>query len=67
MYILSAVELRRTAGTNTICSQSLYSFLFDLIISDEIVEIVGREIRNCSTVGEFGFWAGWSAITLAHV
>jgi hypothetical protein len=56
MYILSAVELRRAAGSDAIGPEGLNSFFFDLFIPDEVVEIVGCKICDRSTIGEFGPW-----------
>ena len=55
MYILRAVKLRRTAGTDAVCAEGLDSLFFDSFVSDEVVEVVGCEVRYGPAVGEFSF------------
>ena len=55
MYILSAVELRWTARSNTICSEGLNGFLLQLLVAIKIEEVVGSKVRNGSACGELRF------------
>jgi hypothetical protein len=64
MNILRAVELRWSTRSNTIRPESLDSFLLNLLIANEVVEIVGREIRHGPAVRELDFRARRSAIHL---
>ena len=61
VYILSAIELRRSARSNTVCSKSLNGLFFNLLVADEVVEVVGGEVRYGPAVGEFHFRSCWSA------
>jgi hypothetical protein len=59
--ILRAVELGGSARPDTVCAEGLDGFFFDLLVADEVVEVVGREIRDGPAVGEFYFGSCWSA------
>ena len=60
MDILSPVEARWSTWTDAIVSQDLDSLFFDGLICDKVVEVVGGEICDDATVGEFGFGSGWA-------
>ena len=51
MYILGSVKPRGAAGANAIVSEDLDSFLFEGLVCDEIVEIIGREIGDSTAIG----------------
>lgn len=50
MYILCAVKPWRAARTNSVGAKDLNGFLFQGIIADEIVEVVGSKICDCTAV-----------------
>ena len=50
MNVLSAIEIRRAAGTDTVGMQDLNSIGFDSFIAGKIVEVIGRKVRYCSAV-----------------
>ena len=60
MDVLGPVEVGWATWTDAIVSQDLNSFFFDGFIRDEVVEVVGGEICDNATVGEFGFGSGWT-------
>jgi len=47
---LSAVELRGSARSYTISSESLDGLFFDLLVANEIVEVIRCEIRYRSAI-----------------
>ena len=51
MYILGSVKPRGAAGANTIVSEDLDSFLFEGLVCDEIVEVIGGEIGDSTAIG----------------
>ena len=55
VYILRAVELRGSTGSDTVRAEGLDRFLFDLLVADEVVKVVGGEVRYGSAVREFYF------------
>jgi hypothetical protein len=60
VYILRAVELRRTTRSHAIGSQSLNSLLFNLLVANEVIEIVGCEVSDGSAVRELDSRSSWS-------
>jgi hypothetical protein len=62
MNILRAVELRRATRSHAIRPERLDSLLLDLLITNKIVEIVGREIRHHLAVRELDLRARRSAM-----
>jgi hypothetical protein len=64
MNILRAVELRRATRSNAICPESLDSLLLDLLIANEVIEIIGREIRHSPAIRELDFRARRSVIPI---
>jgi hypothetical protein len=48
--ILRAVELRRATRPNAIRPERLDSFLLDLLVANEVVEVVGSEVRHSPAV-----------------
>lgn len=52
VHILSAVETRRTARTNTVGAQSLYGSFLDSLGVDEIEVVVGSKVGHSSAVRE---------------
>lgn len=48
--ILRAVELGRATRPNAICPERLDSFLLDLLVANEVVEVVGSEVRHSPAV-----------------
>ncbi len=50
MYILSSVEAGWTAGANAVGSEALDGFLFDILVCDEVVEVVGGKVRDCAAI-----------------
>lgn len=50
VHILRAIETRRTAGSDAVSAEYLYSFLFECFVSDEIVEIVGGQIGDHAAI-----------------
>ncbi len=64
MNILGAVELRRATRSNSISPESLDRLFFDLLVANEVVEIVGSEIRHGPAVRELDFRASRSAIAI---
>jgi hypothetical protein len=55
VYILCAIETGRTTGTNTVCSESLDGLLLECLVCDEVVKVVGCEVRDSAAVGELRF------------
>ena len=55
MYILCAIKPRGAAGTNSVGAKDLDSFLFQRLITNEIVEIVGSEVCDCAAIRQFRF------------
>lgn len=56
--VLRAVELGRAARPDAVGAEGLDGFLFDLLVADEVVEVVGGEVGDGAAVGESGFGAG---------
>jgi hypothetical protein len=46
MHILGTIETWWTARTDTIFAQSLNRLLFQCLVADEVVEIVGSEVGD---------------------
>lgn len=67
MYILSAVKLRRAAGSDAVGSQGLNGLFFDLFVAHEVVEVVGGEVYDSSAVGKFDSRTSWTNATLAEL
>lgn len=61
MHVLSAVETRRPAGAHAVRAEGLNSFLFESLIGDEIVEVIGGEVGDGAAVGELAFRARCAA------
>lgn len=55
VYILGAVEAGGTTGADAVCAEGLYGFLLERFRGEEVVEVVGSEVRNGAAVGELGF------------
>ena len=53
VYVLRAVEARRTTRADAICAERLDGLLLESLVCDEVVEVVGREVRDGAAVGEF--------------
>ncbi len=51
MYVLGSVKPRGAAGANTIVPEDLDSFLFESLVRDKIVEVVGGEIGDSAAIG----------------
>ena len=51
VYVLGSVKSRGAAGANTIVSEDLNSFLFESLVRDKIVEVVGGEIGHSAAIG----------------
>lgn len=50
--VLRAVKLRGAARANAVCSEGLDSFLLDLFVGVEIIEVVRSEVRYSPAVRE---------------
>lgn len=50
MYILRPVELRWSTWPDTIRPESLYCLLLDLFVTDEIIEVVGCQVRDGAAI-----------------
>lgn len=50
MYVLCAVKPWRAARTNSVGAKDLNGFLFQGLIADEVVKIVGSKIRDGTAV-----------------
>lgn len=60
VHILGAVETGGGARAYAVGAEYLDGFFFERFVSDEIVKIVGGEVRDRAAVREFGFGACWS-------
>lgn len=58
--ILSTVEAGRATGANTIGAQGSDGFLLESLRGEEVVKVVGGEVRDCAAVGELGFGSRWA-------
>lgn len=58
VHILCPVEARRTAWSNTICSQCLYCLLLQRLVSHQVVEIVRGHIGDHAPGGELRLGPG---------
>jgi hypothetical protein len=65
MYVLRAVEARRTTRADAICAESLDGFLFQSLVCDKVIEVVGGEVRDGAAVGEFRLGTCWATTVLA--
>jgi hypothetical protein len=52
VYILCAVESRRTAGADAVGAEGLNGFLFESLVRNEVVEIERGEVCDGAAVGE---------------
>lgn len=52
MYVLGTVESSRTAGTDAVIPEGLDSLLLEGLVRIEVIEIVGAEVGNGTTVGK---------------
>lgn len=52
MNVLGTVEAWRPAGTYAVRAEGLDGFLFQSLIGDEIVEVVGGKVCDGAAVGE---------------
>ena len=50
VYILGAVEARRSAGAYAVGTQRLYSLFFQRLIPNEVVEVIGGEVRDGTAI-----------------
>jgi hypothetical protein len=57
VHILGAVEAGGTTGPDAVGAEGLDGFLLERVIGEEVVEVVGREVRYGAAVGELGFGA----------
>ena len=51
MYVLGSIKPRGAAGANTIVSEDLDSFLFESLVRNKIVEVIGSEIGDSAPIG----------------
>ena len=58
VHVLRAVEAGRTAGADAVGPQGLDGFFLEGVVRDEVVEVVGGEVRDGAVVAEFDFGAG---------
>ncbi len=64
VYILSAVEARRTARPDAVGAQRLDGLLFQRLIRHQVVKVVGCEVRDRAPGGELRFGSGGSGNTI---
>jgi hypothetical protein len=50
--VLCAVESRGATGPHAVGAEGLNGALFEVLIRDEVVVVVGREVRDGSAIGE---------------
>ena len=60
VHILGAIEARWTARTDAVGPQCLNRLLLENLIRNQIIKVVGGEVRHGSPVREFRLWSGWS-------
>lgn len=60
VYVLRAVEAGRATRADPICAEGLDGLLFECLVCDEVVVVVGCEIRDGAAVGEFRLGPCWS-------
>jgi hypothetical protein len=63
VHVLGAIESRRSTGADAICSEGLDGLLFERLVGDEVVEVVGREVCDDLAAGrgrDSRFRAGWT-------
>ena len=61
MYILSSIKTRGPARPYAIGSESLYGFLLEGFIREEVVVIVGSEIGDGAAIGKLALGSGRSS------
>ena len=65
VHVLRAVEAGGAAGADAVGAQGLDGLFFDGVVRDEVVEVVGGEVRDGAVVGEFDFGTcgtGWRGV-----
>lgn len=60
MHVLGAIKPGRAAWPNPISPHGLNRPFFQILVGDEIVEIVGGEIRHGSSIGQLGTGTAWT-------
>lgn len=55
VYVLCSIEAWRSTGTDAVCPECLDSLFLERLVCDEVIEVVGCEICDCSPVRELGF------------
>ena len=61
VHVLGAVETWRAAGADAICAEGLDSLFFEDLGGEEVVEVVGCQVRHGAAVGELRFGSRRSA------
>lgn len=52
MDVLGSIKIGRTTSTDTIAAEYLNRTVFQKVVSNEVVEIIGGKIADCTPVGK---------------
>jgi hypothetical protein len=59
--VLRTVEAGGTTRPYAVGAEGLDGLLFESLVCDEVIEVVGREVRDGAAIGELDFGSGRSA------